>query len=180
MNGMRSKKKIANPASRADEYMRNFLTGEPLPTADDEYNLQKKFLPEITLAEVNKLAKEWFPDRNRMVVVEAPDKAGVTIPDQTKLAAVLKSAPAKDLKPYVDTVANSALIDAAPAAGKVVKTNTKDAIGITEWELSNGVKVVLKPTNFKEDEILFRATSPGGNFARLGQAISSRPTAPPR
>ena len=149
-------------ASRADEYQRNFLTGEPLPTADDEYNLHKRFLPEITLAEVNKVAREWFPDRNRMVIVEAPEKAGVTVPDQTKLAAVLKSVPAKDLKAYVDTVANVSLIDSAPAGGKVVKTATKDAIGITEWELSNGVKVVLKPTNFKEDEILFRASSPGG------------------
>jgi zinc protease len=149
-------------ASRASEYQRNFLTGEPLPSADDEYNLHKKFLPEITLADVNKLAKEWFPDRNRMVIIEAPEKAGVIIPDQTKLAAVMKSAPTKDLKAYVDTVAKATLLDSAPAGGKVVKTGTKDAVGITEWELSNGVKVILKPTTFKEDEILFRASSPGG------------------
>lgn len=149
-------------ASRASEYQRNFLTGEPLPTADDEYNLHKKFLPEITLAEVNQLAKEWFPDRNRLVVVQAPEKAGLTVPDQGKLAGVMKSAETKELKPYVDTVANASLLDVAPAAGKVVKTSTKDSVGITEWELSNGVKVVLKPTNFKEDEILFRASSPGG------------------
>ena len=148
--------------SRASEYQRNFLTGEPLPTADDEYNLHKKFLPEITLAEVNKLAKEWFPDRNRMVIIEAPEKAGLTIPDQTKLAAVMKSAETKELKAYVDTVANATLLDAAPSAGKVAKTATKEALGITEFELSNGVKVVLKPTTFKADEILFRATSPGG------------------
>jgi zinc protease len=149
-------------ASRASEYQRNFLTGEPLPSADDEYNLHKKFLPEIALADVNKLAKEWFPDRNRMVIIEAPEKAGMTIPDQTKLAAVMKSAATKDLKAYVDSVANATLLDSPPAAGKVVKTATKDAVGITEWELSNGVKVVLKPTTFKEDEILFRASSPGG------------------
>src|ERR1041385_5015634 len=149
-------------ASRASEYQRNFLTGESLPSADDEYNLHKTFLPEITLSDVNKLAKEWFPDRNRLVIVEAPEKAGVTIPDQTKLAAVMKNAPTKDLKAYVDAVASATLLDSVPAAGKVVKTSTKEALGITEWELSNGVKVVLKPTTFKEDEILFRATSPGG------------------
>jgi zinc protease len=148
--------------SRADEYQRNFLTGEPLPTADDEYNLNKKFMPQITLAEVNQVAKDWFPDRNRMVIVEAPDKAGVMIPDQAKLAAVLKAAPTRELKPYVDTVASANLLDTTPAAGKIIKTNAKEAVGITEWELSNGVKVVLKPTNFKEDEIVFRASSPGG------------------
>jgi zinc protease len=148
--------------SRADEYVRNFLANETLPSADDEYSLHKAFLPGITLDEVNKLAKEWFPDRNRMVIVEAPEKAGVSIPDQAKLAAVINSAGAKDLKPYVDTVAGATLLDSAPKPGNVTKTTTKEAAGITEWELSNGVKVVLKPTTFKEDEILFRASSPGG------------------
>src|SRR2546423_4342241 len=155
-------KENRDSGSRADEYVRNFLDNESLPTADDEYNLHKKFLPGITLDEINKLAKEWFPDKNRMVVVEAPEKAGLTIPDKTKLAVVLKSAETKELKPYVDSVASATLLDSAPAAGKVIKTASKESAGITEWELSNGVKVVLKPTNFKEDEILVRASSPGG------------------
>jgi zinc protease len=155
-------KENTESGQRAAEYIRNFLDDEPLPSADDEYALQKRFLPGITLDEVNKLAKEWFPDRNRMVIVEAPEKAGVTIPDQTKLAAVIKSAATKELKPYVDSAAGTALLDTVPAGGTITKTVTKDALGITEWELSNGVRVILKPTNFKEDEILFRATSPGG------------------
>src|SRR5436853_2075425 len=86
--------------SRADEYVRNFLQDETLPSADDEYALHKRFLPEITLDEINKLAREWFPDRNRTVIVRAPEKSGLVIPDQTKLAAVIKNAAAKDLKPY--------------------------------------------------------------------------------
>jgi zinc protease len=148
--------------SRADEYVRNFLTNETLPSADDEYSLHKRFLPEITLAEINKLAKEWFPAQNRMIVVQAPEKSGLVIPDRAKLAAVLKAATTKDLKPYVDVVTSAALLESTPAPGSIVKTSTKEAVGITEWELSNGVKVVLKPTTFREDEILFRATSPGG------------------
>jgi len=155
-------KENTESGQRAAEYIRNFLDAEPLPSADDEYALHKKFLPGITLDEVNKLAKEWFPDRNRIVIVEAPEKPGVVIPDQTKLAAVLKSAGSKDLKAYVDSASGSALLEGAPAPGTVTKTVTKEAIGVTEWELSNGVRVILKPTNFKEDEILFRATSPGG------------------
>ena len=155
-------KENTESGSRADEYVRNFLDNESLPSADDEYALHKRFLPEITLDEVNKLAREWFPDRNRMVVVQAPEKAGLTIPDQTKLAAVIKSASTKELKAYVDNVSTAALLESTPAAGTVTKTTTKEALGITEWELSNGVKVVLKPTNFKEDEIVFRASSWGG------------------
>lgn len=149
-------------ASRAGEYIRNFLVNESLPSADDEYALHQRFLPEITLDEVNKLAKEWFPGGNRLVVVTAPEKNGLVIPDEAKLAAVIKSVAAKELKPYVDTLGTAALLESLPAPGTIAKTTTKEAIGITEWELANGVKVVLKPTTFKADEILFRATSPGG------------------
>ena len=84
------------------------------------------------------------------------------IPDQTKLAAVIKSASTKELKPYVDKMTATSLLDSTPAPGQVTKSSTKETIGITEWELSNGVKVILKPTTFKEDEIVFRASSPGG------------------
>jgi zinc protease len=149
-------------ASRADEYVRNFLADESLPNADDEYALHKRFLPGVTLDEINKIAREWFPDRNRIITVRAPEKTGLVIPDQSKLAAVLKAAGAKDLKPYVDAIAGATLLDSMPTPGKVSKSVTKESVGITEWELSNGVKVVLKPTTFREDEILLRATSPGG------------------
>jgi zinc protease len=147
---------------RANEYVRNFLQNESLPSLDAEYALHQRFLPEIMLDEINKLAREWFPDRSRVVVVRAPEKTGLVIPDETKLAAVIKAASAKDLKPYADSVTGAALLESIPAPGTIAKTATKEATGITEWELSNGVKVVLKPTTFKADEILFRATSPGG------------------
>lgn len=148
--------------SRADEYIRNFLENETLPTANDEYTLQNRFLPEITLDEINKLAKEWFPAQNRLVVVTAPQKSGLSLPDEAKLAAVSKTVAAKELKPYVDTISNAVLLETPPTPGAIAKTASKEPLGITEWELSNGVKVVLKPTTFRADEILFRATSPGG------------------
>src|SRR5262249_23946503 len=113
--------------------------------------------------EVNGLAKEWFPDKNRVVVVRALERAGLAVPDQAKLTAVMKSAAGmKDLKAYVDTMAAAALLEATPKSGSVVKTSTKETSGITEWELSNGAKVVLKPTNFKNDEVVFRAFKFGG------------------
>lgn len=147
---------------RADEYIRNFLTGEPLPGAEREQAMHLQFVPEITLAEVNGIAKQWFTDTDRIVTVTAPEKSGVTLPDEAKLAAVIKSAANKDIKAYVDTVSTAALLDPLPSPGKITKTTTLDALGITEWELSNGVKVILKPTKFREDEILFRATRQGG------------------
>ena len=64
-------------ASRADEYTRNFLQGEALPTIWQELAFHRRFMPGITLAEVNALAGDWFPERNRLVVVSAPEAAGV-------------------------------------------------------------------------------------------------------
>jgi len=97
-----------------------------------------------------------------LIVVRAPEKSGLVVLDEAKLAAVIKAASAKELKPYVDTLASAALLDSIPAPGAIAKTTMKEAAGITEWELSNGVKVVLKPTTFRNDEIVFRAFSPGG------------------
>jgi zinc protease len=157
-------KENVQAASKADEYVRNFLINETLPSAEDEYALHKRLLPDITLAEINKLAREWYPstNRNRMVIVTAPQKPGLVIPDEAKLAALIKTGVSTELKPYVDTVASATLLESLPTGSKVVNTATNEKAGLTIWELSNGVKVVLKPTMFRADEILFRATSPGG------------------
>ncbi len=149
-------------ASRADEYTRNFLEGEALPTIWQELAFHRRFLPEITLAEVNALAADWFPDRNRLVIVSAPEAAGVVLPTEPQLAAVVKAASTKPLERYVDAAAGHALLDAPPARGAIVKTAVRPEAGITEWTLSNGATVVLKPTTLKEDQILFRAFAPGG------------------
>jgi zinc protease len=149
-------------ASRADEYTRNFLQDEALPTIWQELAFHRRFVPGITLAEVNALTKDWFPDRNRLVVVSAPEGAGVVLPDQAQLATVVKTAAAKRLQPYVDDAAGQALMDAPPARGAIVKTTDRPEAKITEWTLSNGATVVLRPTTLKEDQILFRAEAPGG------------------
>lgn len=151
-------------AMRANEYVRNFLQNESLPSLDDEYALHQRFLPEITLAEINKLAREWFPGtaQNRLVVLTAPQKPGLVMPDEPKLAAVLKEPIAADLKAYVDSVGTAALLETPPAPGKIANTTTNEKAGLTIWELNNGVRVVLKPTTFRNDEIVFRAASPGG------------------
>ena len=147
--------------SRADEYTRNFLEDEALPTIWQELAFHRRFLPGITLAEVNKLTDDWFPSDNRLVVVAAPAAGGV-LPDERQLAAAVSVAPANRLSAYVDTAAGQKLMDSKPAAGKIVKTTEHPEAGITEWTLSNGATVVLKPTTLKEDQILFQAYAPGG------------------
>jgi zinc protease len=146
----------------ADEFIRNFIQDEPIPGIVYEYGLNQRFLPEITLAEVNAVAKGWMPDRNRLVAISAPEADKPTLPNEIKLAGVISATDAERLTAYVDTVNNKPLLARAPTAGSVAGTTTADTLGITEWTLSNGVKVVMKPTTFKQDEIVFRAISPGG------------------
>ncbi|HEY7450173.1 MAG TPA: insulinase family protein [Vicinamibacterales bacterium] len=146
----------------ADEFVRNFIQQEPIPGIVYEYGLNQRFSPEITLAEVNAVAKDWIPDRNRVVAIAAPEGDKATLPNDVKLAAVISGISTERLTAYVDTVSNRPLLDRAPSAGAVATTSANETVGITEWTLSNGVRVVLKPTTFKQDEILFRAVSPGG------------------
>jgi zinc protease len=159
--------------SRADEYTRNFLQDEALPTIWQELAFHRRFLPAVTLAEVNALTREWFPDGNRLVIVSAPEAAGVVLPDASQLATVVNGVPAKQLEPYVDAAAGEALMDAAPPRGTIVKTTLRPEAGITEWTLSNGARVVLKPTTLKEDQILFRGMAPGGTSLASDQEFTA-------
>jgi len=164
-------------APLADEFVRAFTQGEPIPGILYEYGLNQRFLPEITLAEVNSLAKDWMPDRSRLVAITAPQKDKATLPNEMKLAAVLTAAGNAPLTAYVDTVSTQPLLARLPSAGAVAATSANDALGITEWRLANGVRVVLKPTMLKQDEILFRAVSPGGTSLASDQDFIPAETA---
>ena len=146
----------------ANQLVQHVLQNEPVPGIPYEHDLYTKFLPSITLAEVNALAKDWVPDRSRVVTISAPEKEGFTVPTAAQLTAVMASVGKKEITAYVDTVDEAPLLEAEPRAGAITDTKTRESFGITEWQLSNGVKVVLKPTDFREDEISFRASSFGG------------------
>ena len=150
-------------SSRADEYTRNFLQREALPTIWQELAFHRRFLPGITLAEINALPAQWFPAQNRLVVVTGPEAAGVTLPDEMQLAAAIRTALARRVDRYVDEGADQVLMPTLPAKGSIVKVTPRPEAGVIEWTLSNGATVVLKPTTLKEDQILFRAFAPGGS-----------------
>jgi zinc protease len=147
--------------SRADEYIRNFLEQEPLPSIEDEYALQQRFSREITLADINALAKTWLPNRNRFVVIRAPG-GSQAIPTERALDTILAKVSSAPLTPYVDTVTSAKLLDTLPTPGTIVKSSTRADIGLTEWTLSNGVTVALRPMMVHDDAVVMRASSPGG------------------
>jgi zinc protease len=149
-------------AGYADEYVRNFLEGEPIPGIATEYELAKRFLAGIQLAEVNRLARAWISDRSRVVLASAPEKEGLRVATEDELRAVLGRVRGRDVAAYADSVGSGALVAMLPAAGRVVSERVDSALGTHEWTLSNGARVILKPTDFKADEIVFSAFSPGG------------------
>jgi zinc protease len=109
-------------APLADEFVRNFTLGEPVPGIVNEYGLNQRFLPQIALAEVNALAKEWLPDRNRLVVVSAPGKDRATLPSEAALAAVIRGASGGPLTAYVDSVSTKPLLASLPSPGTIAAT----------------------------------------------------------
>jgi zinc protease len=111
--------------SRADEYTRNFLQNEALPTIWQELAFHRRFLPTITLQEMNALSAQWFPEQNRLVIVSAPEAAGVALPSEMQLAAVMKTVTGKRIDPYVDVDAGQSLMDTPPKPGTIVKTTAR-------------------------------------------------------
>lgn len=143
------------------QYLNNFLVGESIPSADYSYALTKKLLETITLAEVNAVAKTLITKNNIIVVVQAPEKDAKDLPTEAQLLAALKNA-GNGVTPYVDNTVNKPLIAKMPTAGSIVGETKNEKIGITTLTLSNGVKVVLKPTDFKNDQVIFTSFAKGG------------------
>lgn len=143
------------------EYLENFLVGEAMPSAEFTYQLSKKLLQNISLAEVNAAAKAMVTATNQIVVVQAPEKEKENLPSEAALLATIKNA-GNGVTPYVDNTVNKPLIAQAPKAGTIVSQTKNDKIGVTTLTLSNGVKVVLKPTDFKNDQIVFTSFGKGG------------------
>ncbi|MGE3956295.1 MAG: M16 family metallopeptidase [Vicinamibacterales bacterium] len=161
----------------ADELVRHVIQDEPVPGIVYEQAMAQRFLPGISLAEINALAKNWIPEGDRVVAITAPERPGLALPTQARLASAIFTATNARVDAYVDRVSTQPLIAQMPTPGTVTRTTTRPEIGVTEWQLSNGAKVVLKPTTVKEDEILFRAYSPGGTSLAPDQDIVVAETA---
>lgn len=145
-----------------EEYVRNFLNQEPIPGIEWEYTTLKGMLPQLKLEMVNIVAKSYVTDTNMIVSIMAPDKEAVKIPSEDQIRAAIDASKKAELTAKAEETSNKPLISKIPKAGKVSKVAENKSLGTTEWTLSNGVKVIFKPTTFKKDEILLTAFSPGG------------------
>jgi zinc protease len=147
----------------AMEYVSNFLEGEPAPGISYEYALYRTLMPGIMLEEVNALASRWITDgTNAVALVLGPEKEDVKMPTEERIQQIIKEAKTSELKAYVDKISNKPLLATIPTGTKVAAEKENKEMGITTWTLANGVRVNLKPTDFKNDEIQFTSYSFGG------------------
>jgi zinc protease len=150
-------------AGFAAEYVDHLLLGEPVPGIEKEYALCQELIPGIDLDEVNTLSREWTGERNRVIVLQAPAKPELKVPGADDLLAVFRRVARQEIAPYTETVSAAPLVARVPEPARIVAQQEFPKIGATQWTLANGVRVFLKPTDFKNDEILFSACSPGGH-----------------
>ena len=161
-----------------DELTRNYLIDEPAPGIETEFALYRQYIPDITLDEINRLSEVLLTTINRVVTVSVPQKESVKVPTEAEILAVLNSASSKTYRPYQDQVTTQPIIAKMPKPGSILKEKKNELLNVTEWTLSNGAHVVLKPTDFKNDEILFSAYSSGGTSISADQDFMSAQYAP--
>ncbi len=149
--------------SLASEYSRNYLENEAVPGIEVEFKLVDRLLQGISRDDVNQRAELYVGGSNRSVFVVGPERDADSLPNEDELAAVISDLPTKQVDPYQDIEAVTALLTEIPEPAEILSRQTDETFNITDLTLANGARVVLKPTTFKEEEILFSATSPGGS-----------------
>lgn len=148
--------------SYAADYAAHFLYGGALIEAEQEYALYRELIPDIRLREVNGRVRDWTRTSDRVILVSAPERPGLAPPRESLLQRIVEIVPRQAIPPYRDSISEAPLIRDLPEPGRVVAESHVPEVGVTVWELSNGSRVILKPTDFREDEVLFAARSPGG------------------
>ncbi len=146
------------------EYVNHFLEAEPTPGIEWEYNFLKEYLPTIKTDDINKLAALWLTKNNMVVAANAPEKDGIRIPNADEIKKIISAVDVATITPYEEKSVASELLDKNKLkAGKLLQQTKNEKLGITTLKFSNGATVILKPTDFKNDEIVVRAFGKGGN-----------------
>lgn len=158
------KNKDKHESSRyVNEYVRNFLDNAPYSTTEEEVAFWKETLPQLTVDDLNSYFRSLISldGRNMAITVTGPENDSIQLPGREEMISLFKRVAAEDVEPYVDYVNPLPFLPVEPVPGSVVKETT-DAEGQTHWELSNGMKVIIRPTDLKKDQVLVQTMSHGG------------------
>lgn len=147
----------------AEEYIRNFLTREPIPGIANELNYYKELLPQINVSDVNEVINKLSENSNHFIALSGPQtKDSSSLPTDAQILAVKDEVQKMDIKPYEERAVQASLLTEIPKAGKIIDTKNNSLLGTTNYTLSNGVTVTFKHTDFKNDQLLMSAVRPGG------------------
>lgn len=149
------------------QYVEHFINSEPIPSIETEYQIYQQISQMLPLEVLNMATQELIAqtDTNFVTVAMLQEREGATYPTTDELAQVVAQVRAAELEAYVDNVKDEPLLSTLPAAGKITKTTENTKLGYKELTLSNGAKVVLKKTDFKDNEVIFGASAIGGTSA---------------
>ena len=145
-------------------YLNNYSKNTPMPDAETEWQLDSMLIKMINVEAVNGFAQQVIYPRNQVIVVTAPEKEGIVNPTAEELLAIREKVANAEIEAYEDNTVKEPLIsEGTVLKGSPVKKTAQDAtLGTTEWTLANGVKVVVKPTTYKADEVRMSAVAKGG------------------
>jgi zinc protease len=146
----------------ASELLRHYLSEEAAPGIEVELDLVRRFLPTITADEIGAVARQLFTESGRVVLATSPQKTGVPAATEAGLRQALAAGTAASVTAWRDEIGSRELIASKPVPGKVTARREIAEIGVTVLTLSNGVEVWLKPTDFRNDQIVFASYARGG------------------
>lgn len=151
-------------SSYTREYINYFLDGGYIMNIADEYAAIKQTAEATGYEKINEYIKSHIGADNRVVIITGIEKEGVAYPTKEEAANIIKQAAQQELEPYNDELSRNTLIENEPVPGKILKTESDDRLQIIRMKLSNGAEVILKPTDYKSDEIILNAVSKGGSL----------------
>lgn len=154
----------SNNNSVAQGIIRHFIDNEPNPGAETEYQLAQQALNNVPVQIYNEIGKNLLTDENQAIVVARQKKEGNQPLPETVMTGLVRETIHADYEPYVDEEITDPLISKLPKPGKIKSTANNASFGTTEFTLSNGVKVVVKPTDFAQDQIMMTAVRKGGKL----------------
>lgn len=149
----------------ATELIRHFIENEPTPGIENEYEIVKQMLPMFPVQAYNEFAKSLLTPENQVVVVAQHQSEGRHVPSKETIIGALNEVLNTQYEAYVDEVITDPLIAKLPSPGKIKSKKENNEFGTTEFVLSNGVRVFVKPTDFSNDEIILTAYMNGGKQA---------------
>ena len=152
----------AESRSLVNRYVKNYLEGRFAEGEHWKYEFYKRIVPQITLDEINGLAEQLVRNENRVIIITAPEMEKDNLPTETEVLALFDDVEDADLQPYEEKILRDILMETLPTSGKIVETENIPSVGITAFTLDNGSKVFVKPTDFKNDEIVFSGIGKGG------------------